>query len=135
LHQKSQSRQIPLAPSDAGEKALVRVSTRGVVRLFNAIISQQKQREAAQVDEIALSAAKGREVERQSRGEFLDLLKGKAAGGDGSTDAAAGAGGAGGGKSAADKSWLADDYLLGAKINDWKDDASGGEGDDDADSD
>ncbi|SAL95214.1 hypothetical protein [Absidia glauca] len=77
---KSQGRVIPDYTSFEYEKRLRKVSTRGVVKLFNAIRTQQKVTEVA-VEQAASSKGtqiakeKAKNVSTMSKSTFLDLLK------------------------------------------------------------
>ena len=66
----------PVAATGPHERQLVRVATKGVVRLFNAVATAQELREAAEA-----RGDKRRDVARLSRSSFLSELKKQAAGG------------------------------------------------------
>ncbi|KAI8331942.1 Rrp15p-domain-containing protein [Chlamydoabsidia padenii] len=77
---KSQGRVIPDFTSFEYEKRLRKVSTRGVVKLFNAIRTQQKVTEVAVEQATAskgtqIAKEKAKNVSTMSKSNFLDLLK------------------------------------------------------------
>ncbi|CAO3617039.1 unnamed protein product [Cunninghamella blakesleeana] len=77
---KNQGRVIPDYTTFEYEKRLRKVATRGVVKLFNAIRTQQKVTEVA-VEEATitrgtqLAKEKAKNVSTMSKSNFLDLLK------------------------------------------------------------
>jgi hypothetical protein len=130
---------IPDVTSKNYERGLAKIATRGVVRLFNTVRKQQRE-----LSEVLEDVPVGRRAKVAagvvSKGHFLDMLKAK-----GTDQKAAKAGakeGAGAGAAAPQTSWLAQGFMMGARMKDWDrqdadedDDDDGEEGDGDGDED
>ena len=120
---------------DEVERRLVRVATRGVVQLFNAVQQQRRAVRALTASDEkdrADLAGKSKQAE-MSREGFMQLIRTapaveraeeaqKGSGRDG------GAGKGGGGEKGAGWSVLKDDYMLGGKLTDWDKQADESEG-------
>jgi hypothetical protein len=128
---------IPDVTSKNYERGLAKIATRGVVRLFNTVRKQQRE-----LSEVLEDVPVGRRAKVAagvvSKGHFLDMLKAKG------TDQKAAKAGAkeGAGAGAPQTSWLAQGFMMGARMKDWDrqdadedDDDEEGDGDEDMDSD
>eukprot|EP00163_Fabomonas_tropica_P033105 TRINITY_DN8559_c0_g1_i2.p1 TRINITY_DN8559_c0_g1~~TRINITY_DN8559_c0_g1_i2.p1 ORF type:complete len:217 (-),score=70.58 TRINITY_DN8559_c0_g1_i2:11-661(-) len=107
----------PITVTNSNERRLLKIATRGVVQLFNAI-SQERQR-LDQVDHASSKATDIKKVSQQTKSDFLEMVKKYGSSKamptpDGKADKS--------NKDAPD--WTKDDYMLGAKMKDWDKDDS-----------